>query len=175
MVAESPKAGARVSGGSKVRLNISSGQASGGLPPPPPPPPPPPSGTKPGAVTVPDLTGQPQEIAQRRLNSAGLKSGIVYVPSNEPEGTVLSQSPEAGTTQKRGTRIQLNVSLGPNPGVLRPGPRRARPGPAAAKTKLERAGFTVQTLPQGVTDPSQIGKIVDEHRQPAGARRSTRR
>jgi beta-lactam-binding protein with PASTA domain len=42
--------------------------------------------------------------------------------------------------------------------------------PTAAKTKLERAGFTVQTLPQGVTDPSQIGKIVDE--QPAAGRRA---
>ncbi len=170
VVAESPKAGARVSGGSKVRLNISSGQASGGAPPPPPPPPPPPSGTKPAVVTVPDLTGEAQEIAQRRLNSTGLKVGMVYVPSNELEGTVLSQSPEGGTTQKRGTRIQLNVSLGSNPGVLRAVPDVLGLGPTAAKTKLERAGFTVQTLPQGVTDPSQIGKIVDV--QPAAGRRA---
>lgn len=176
VVAESPKAGTRVTGGSKVRLNISSGQASGGVPPPPPspppppPPPPPPTGTKPATVTVPDVTAQAQELAQRQLNSAGLKSGVVYVPSNELEGTVLSQSPAAGTTQKRGTRIQLNVSLGSNPGELRVVPDVLGQDPATAKRKLESAGFTVQTLPQGVTDPSQIGKIVDE--QPAGGKRA---
>jgi hypothetical protein len=120
-VSQSPQVGKRVPGGSKVRLNISSGQTSGGVPPPPPPPPPPP-GTKPATVTVPDVTGRAQEAAQRQLNSAGLKAGVVYVPSDQPEGTVVSQSPEAGTTQKRGTRIQLNVSLGSNPGNLQPVP-----------------------------------------------------
>lgn len=168
VVAESPKAGTRVSGGSKVRLNLSSGQAAGGVPPPPPPPPPP--GTKPATVTVPDVTGQPQEAAQRELNSAGLKAGVVYVPSDQQEGTVVSQSPDAGTTQKRGTRIQLNVSLGPSPGEQRAVPDVLGEDPATAKTKLEAAGFKVQTLPQGVTDANQIGTVVDE--QPAGGRRA---
>jgi beta-lactam-binding protein with PASTA domain len=169
VVSQSPKAGKRVPGGSKVRLNISSGQTSGGVPPPPPPPPPPP-GTKPATVTVPDVTGRAQEAAQRQLNSAGLKAGVVYVPSDQPEGTVVSQSPEAGTTQKRGTRIQLNVSLGPSPGEQRAVPDVLGEDPAAAKAKLESAGFEVQTLPQGVTDANQIGTVVDE--QPAGGRRA---
>jgi len=169
VVSQSPKAGKRVPGGSKVRLNISSGQTSGGVPPPPPPPPPPP-GTKPATVTVPDVTGRAQEAAQRQLNSAGLKAGVVYVPSDQPEGAVVSQSPEAGTTQKRGTRIQLNVSLGPTPGEQRAVPDVRGEDPAAAKAKLESAGFKVQTLPQGVTDASQIGTVVDE--QPAGGRRA---
>jgi serine/threonine-protein kinase len=169
VVSQSPKAGKRVPGGSKLRLNISSGQTTGGVPPPPPPPPPPP-GTKPATVTVPDVTGRAQEAAQRQLNSAGLKAGVVYVPSDQPEGTVVSQSPEAGTTQKRGTRIQLNVSLGPSPGEQRAVPDVLGEDPAAAKAKLESAGFKVQTLPQGVTDANQIGTVVDE--QPAGGRRA---
>ena len=37
-----------------------------------------------------------------------------------------------------------------------------------ARAKLTAAGFKVQTLPQGVSDPSQVGKVVDE--QPAGAK-----
>ena len=121
-------------------------------------------------MTVPDVTGRAQEAAQRQLNSAGLKAGVVYVPSDQPEGTVVSQSPEAGTTQKRGTRIQLNVSLGPSPGEQRTVPDVRGQDPAAAKAKLESAGFKVQTLPQGVTDASQIGTVVDE--QPAGGRRA---
>ena len=166
VVSQSPQVGKRVPGGSKVRLNISSGQASGGVPPPPPPPP----GAKPATVTVPDVTGRAQEAAQRQLNSAGLKAGVVYVPSDQPEGTVVSQSPEAGTTQKRGARIQLNVSLGPSPGEQRAVPDVRGQDPAAAKTRLESAGFKVQTLPQGVTDANQIGTVVDE--QPAGGRRA---
>jgi beta-lactam-binding protein with PASTA domain len=167
VVSQNPQAGKRVPGGSRVRLNISSGQTSGGVPPPPPPPPP---GAKPATVTVPDVTGRAQEAAQRQLNSAGLKAGVVYVPSDQPEGTVVSQSPEAGTSQKRGTRIQLNVSLGPSPGEQRAVPDVRGQDPAAARTRLESAGFKVQTLPQGVTDASQIGTVVDE--QPAGGRRA---
>jgi beta-lactam-binding protein with PASTA domain len=167
VVSQSPKAGKRVPGGSKVRLNVSSGQTSGGVPPPPPPPA---AGTKPATVTVPDVIGQPQEAAQRKLNSAGLKAGVVYVPSDQPEGTVVSQSPNAGTKQKRGTRVQLNVALGPSPGEQRAVPDVLGQDPAAAKTKLESAGFKVQTLPQGVTDATQIGTVVDE--QPAGGRRA---
>ena len=63
---------------------------------------------------MPDVTGQQQDAAQKQLNSAGLKAGVVYVASDEAQGTVVSQAPDAGTTQKRGTRIQLNVSLGPS-------------------------------------------------------------
>ena len=169
VVSQSPQVGKRVPGGSKVRLNISSGQTSGGVPPPPPPPPPP--GAKPATVTVPDVTGRAQEAAQRQLNSAGLKAGVVYVPSDQPEGTVVSQSPEAGTTQKRGARIQLNVSLGPSPGEQRAVPDvLGQKTPPPRRRRLESAGFKVQTLPQGVTDANQIGTVVDE--QPAGGRRA---
>ena len=42
--------------------------------------------------------------------------------------------------------------------------------PAGAKATLRGAGFQVQTLPQGVTDPNQVGIVVDE--QPARGRRA---
>ena len=169
VVAQKPVGGKRVPGGSPVRLNISAGSSAGAPPPPPPPaPPPPPPPTKPATVTVPDVTGQQQDAAQKALNSAGLKAGVVYVPSDQPQGVVLSQAPEAGTTQKRGTRIQLNVSLGPKPGTLKGVPEVRNLDVDAARAKLTAAGFRVQTLPQGVTDSNQIGKVVDE--QPAGGK-----
>jgi beta-lactam-binding protein with PASTA domain len=163
VVSQSPRAGVKVPGGSKVRLNVSNGQAPGAVPPPPTP-------TKPGTVTVPDVTGRPQEEAQRQLNSAGLKAGVVYVPSDEAEGVVVSQSPQAGTKQRRGTRIQLNVSLGPTPGEQRAVPDVLGKDAAAARAELTAAGFEVQTLTQGVTDSSRVGVVVDE--QPAGARQA---
>jgi serine/threonine-protein kinase len=144
-----------------VRLNISSGSTAVAPPPPPP-------ASKAATVTVPDVTGRQQEVAQKQINAAGLKAGVVYVASDEPQGTVVSQAPEGGTTQKRGTRIQLNVSLGPTPGTLKGVPEVRNLDPGAARAKLTAAGFKVQTLLQGVSDPSQVGKVVDE--QPAGGK-----
>jgi beta-lactam-binding protein with PASTA domain len=159
VVAQRPLGGKRVPGGSAVRLNVSSGSTAA-VPPPPPP-------SKPATVTVPDVTGQQQDVAQKQLNAAGLKAGVVYVASDEVQGTVVSQAPEGGTTQKRGTRIQLNVSRGPR-AVVKGVPDVRNLDVGEARAKLTAAGFKVQTLPQGVSDPSQVGKVVDE--QPAGGK-----
>jgi beta-lactam-binding protein with PASTA domain len=162
VVAQKPQGGKRVPGGSTVRLNVSSGSTAAAPPPPPPPPP-----AKPATVTVPDVTGQQHDVAQKQLNAAGLKAGVVYIPSDEVQGIVVSQAPEAGTKQKRGTRIQLNVSSGPRT-ALKGVPDVLNLDPDAARAKLTDAGFKVQTLDQGVSDPSQVGVVVDE--QPAGGR-----
>jgi len=165
VVAQNPMPGKRVPANSVVRLNVSNGSSAGGGAPPPPPPPAPPAN-----VTVPDVTGQLQNAAQRQLNSAGLKSGVVYLPSDQPQGTVVSQSPAGGAMRGRGTRVQLNVALGPNPRPQRAVPSVVSLDPTGARSRLTAAGFRVQTLPQGVSDRSQIGKVVDE--QPAGGRRA---
>jgi serine/threonine-protein kinase len=173
VVAQRPLGGKRVPRGSKVQLNVSRGQAAppttttGTSPPPPPPPA--------GATTrsVPDVTGQRQEAAQRTLNGAGYKAGVVYVPSADAQGTVVSQSPAGGLTRRTGTRIQLNVSLGPNPEAQKVVPDVLGLDPQAARAKLSGAGFNVQTLSQKVSNRSQNGKVVDE--QPAGGRRAPAR
>ena len=121
-------------------------------------------------MTVPDLTGQPQEAAQRQLNSAGLKAGVVFVPSDQPEGTVVSQSPDAGVTVRRGTRIQLNASLGPNAGTQQTVPNVMGMSPQQATARLTSAGFKVQRLTRKVSVRSQDGVVVDE--QPAGGRKA---
>ena len=160
VVAQKPLGGKRVPGGSVVRLNVSSGSTAARPPPPPPP-------AKPATVTVPDVTGQQQDVAQKQLNAAGLKAGVVYVASDELQGTVVSQAPEGGTTQKRGTRVQLNVSRGPR-AVVKGVPDVRNLDAGEARARLTAAGFRVQTLPQGVSDPSQVGVVVDE--QPAGGK-----
>jgi beta-lactam-binding protein with PASTA domain len=179
VVAQNPEPGLRVTDGSTIRLNVSNGATPGAAPPPPPPapppapppppppaPPPPPPPAPPANVTVSDVTGLQQDVAQRRLNAAGLKSGVVYLKSDEERGTVLSQAPAGGATRARGTRIQLNVSLGPRPGTLKGVPDVRNLDPAPARAKLTAAGFNVQTLRQPVSDPSQVGKVVDQ--QPRG-------
>lgn len=162
VVAQNPQAGKRIAGGSTVRLNVSNGSSGSAAPPPPP------SSTAPATVDVPDVTGQGQAAAQKQLTSSGLKAGVVYVKSDQPQGTVVSQSPSSGGAVKRGTRVQLNVALGSKPGTLKGVPDVRNLDPAAARSKLSAAGFVVQTLHQPVTDPAQVGKVVDE--QPAGGR-----
>lgn len=162
VVAQNPQAGKRVAGGAIVRLNVSNGSSGSAAPPPPPP-----ASAPPASVDVPDVTGQAQDAAQKQLNPAGLKAGVVYVKSDEAQGTVVSQSP-AGGTANRGTRVQLNVALGSQPGTLKGVPEVRNLDENAARSKLTAAGFQVQTLQQPVTDPAQVGKVVDE--QPAGGR-----
>jgi serine/threonine-protein kinase len=164
VVAQKPHAGTNAPRGSKVRVNVSSGKASGGGVPPPPPPapqPPPPPANK----SVPDVTGQPQEAAQRQLNTAGFKSRVVYVPSDQPQGTIVSESPGGGSSAKVGTRVTINASLGPSPGAGQEVPKVIGLDPQTATSRLESAGFRVQRLTQKTTVRSMSGKIVDA--QPA--------
>jgi serine/threonine-protein kinase len=168
VVAQRPRGGADARVGSKVRLNLSNG--AGGGPPPQPPPPPPPPSPPPAIVPLPDVTGQPQKAAQRQLNSKGLKAGVVYVPSDQPEGTVVSQFPAAGANVRRGTRIQLNASLGPNAGTQQTVPNVVGMSPQQATSRLTSAGFKLQRLTRKVSVQSQNGRVVDE--QPAGGRRA---
>jgi beta-lactam-binding protein with PASTA domain len=165
VVSQSPPAGKRVAGGTTVRLNVSTGGGSAV-------PPPPPTG-QPATVSVPDVTGEQQDAAQKQLNTAGVKPGVVYLASDEPQGTVLAQSPAGGSEQPRGKHVQLNVSLGPQPRTLKGVPDVRNLDAAAARSKLGAAGFRVQTLQRRVSDKGAAGKAVDE--QPAGGRNAPRR
>ncbi|MER7128958.1 Stk1 family PASTA domain-containing Ser/Thr kinase [Streptosporangium saharense] len=64
------------------------------------------------AVEVPGVVNLTVEDATRMLKDAGFKPKIVKQPSDLPEGTVLSQGPQAGTKLNPGTTITLVVSSG---------------------------------------------------------------
>jgi beta-lactam-binding protein with PASTA domain len=158
VVAQRPRAGANAPADSKVRLNVSSGTTSGGgVPPPPPPQPPPPPASK----SIPDVTGQSQQAAQRQLNGIGFKSRVAYVPSDEPQGTVVSQSPAGGTSAKVGSRITLNASRGSTPTAGQIVPKVLRLDPQTATSRLESVGFQVQQLAQKTSVRSLNGKVLD--------------
>lgn len=65
---------------------------------------------------VPDLTGVLEENARTVLvqNRLGLGSQTEEY-SDQPEGTIIAQSPEAGTTVKLNSRVNIVVSAGPEP------------------------------------------------------------
>ncbi|MEV6865639.1 Stk1 family PASTA domain-containing Ser/Thr kinase [Streptosporangium subroseum] len=67
------------------------------------------------AVEVPNVVNITVNDAQRMLKEANFRAKVVKQPSDLPEGTVLSQSPEAGSKYQPQTTITLIVSSGAPP------------------------------------------------------------
>jgi serine/threonine-protein kinase len=67
-----------------------------------------------GRTGVPDVTGQTEDDARAALEDAGFDVETTTRASAEaPEGTVLQQSPAAGTSQTPGTTITLTLAEAP--------------------------------------------------------------
>jgi serine/threonine-protein kinase len=172
VVAQKPAAAAKAPRGSKVRINVSTGSQAA--------PPATTGGTTttttttrssaPVTVKVPKVVGLQQGPAQRRLHAARLGSRVLYVASQSPSGQVVSQAPSAGSTVKRGARVTIRVSLGPNQPQTTVVPDVVGNDQQTATSTLRSAGFGVQVIQVPVTDPSQVGMVVDE--QPAGGSRA---
>lgn len=173
VTAQAPVAGTSVAKGSSVRLNVSRG--------PPTTTPTPTTSTTttttpkpPAKVTVPNVVGQDQTTAQRRLERAGLRPSLTYVTSSQPAGQVVSQSPTAGATVQRGARVSLRISTGPSPKPLKTVPNVIGQDEGTAQATLRQAGFTVVVIDEPTTDPNQNGVVLDEEpaagsRIPAGS------
>ena len=71
----------------------------------------------PPVVTVPAVTGLDDSQAQGTITDAGLTVGTVTLSGNcdFPPGTVIRQSPAAGTTASRGTAVNLTEATPPKP------------------------------------------------------------
>ncbi|NHC16475.1 Stk1 family PASTA domain-containing Ser/Thr kinase, partial [Motilibacter deserti] len=113
------------------------------------------SGPEPRAI--PAVQGQSYEDARQAL----IEAGFALAPrkeedSEEPEGTVLSVSPNENSLQKPGTEVTLTVSTGrvQVPNVVGQDPQ-------SAIDQLQAAGFKY-SLGDDVetTDPNLVGKIV---------------
>ncbi|HEU5279049.1 MAG TPA: PASTA domain-containing protein [Gaiellaceae bacterium] len=162
VVGQKPPAGKEVDKGSKVTMNISTGTPS--------------TTTTTSATTttvattttaattvrVPRLTGLRQTPALRRLNALGLHPTVVYVRSAKPVNTVLSQSPRPGTTLRRGARVRVGVSTGPNPQPATTVPDVVGQDQATAVQTLQSAGFKVLVLERPTADQSKDGVVVEQ-------------
>jgi beta-lactam-binding protein with PASTA domain len=88
------------------------------------------------------------------LQSGGLRVAVVTVDSDETAGTVLSQSPNAGSGAARGATVSIDVSNGSGAGSATVNvPNVLSLDEATAVKTLEAAGFTVETVYQRVTEP----------------------
>ena len=175
VVAQSPAAGKEAKAGDTVRLNVARApdetttQPAATTPSP---------GTTTGPSTttaptaaapaiVPDAVGKELADAATAFAAEGLKAGVKYVPSDEPQGRVIAQAQSAGTELKRGDTVQLNVSIGPEPAAAASVPNVTGRRLDEARQALEQAGFEVLALTLAEDDQIRnASKIVSQ--SPAG-------
>jgi serine/threonine-protein kinase len=132
VVAQEPKAGATLKEGSTVALTVS----KGGKP-----------------VSVPDVVGTTSSQATATLRDAGLEVNVVGVPSDQPSGTVVAQSPAAGKQAKTGSTVRLNVAQAPGETTTQPASTTAPP-PATTQPTT--------TAAQPATVPDVVGQELAE-------------
>jgi serine/threonine-protein kinase len=118
-----------------------------------------------GTVAVPTLTGKGIATALQQLETAGLPATVKYQSSQKPAGQVIGQNPAAGAKVPPKTRVQLNVSEGPNPGNPTAVPDETGKDEATARSDLEAAGFKVVVIQR--SGGGQSGTVV-EQQPPAG-------
>jgi serine/threonine-protein kinase len=91
---------------------------------------------------VPDVVGLTLNDARTEITDAGFVVGSVdQEASDEPQGRVLEQDPDAGDNAAEGDAIDLVVSSGPEPVAIPDVVDKPR---ATAINELEAAGFTVR-------------------------------
>jgi beta-lactam-binding protein with PASTA domain/predicted Ser/Thr protein kinase len=93
VTAQDPAAGTSVDKGSRVTLTVSKG---------------------PEKVAVPDVVGQDKADARATLRDAGFTVAVVErETADQPEGSVIRQSPPAGTKAVKGSRVTIYVATAP--------------------------------------------------------------
>jgi hypothetical protein len=88
--------------------------------------------TSPSGVAVPDLSGSTRDDAAAKLEAAGLAVGKTSTQTDpgKPSNTVVSQSPTAGITVARGTRVDLTVATASTPTQPPAGEQQSPPSPS---------------------------------------------
>ncbi len=96
-----------------------------------------------GEIDVPMVTGLDQQAAESKLTESGFAPNTDFGYSESvASGTVMSQTPEAGTKAKKGDTVSLMVSRGPEPIVM---PNVWNKSEAEAREQLSALGLKVST------------------------------
>jgi penicillin-binding protein 1A len=110
--------------------------------------------------SVPDVVGLRSERAQNELAKANFTPLVEVVGSAEPKGIVVAQTPAGGGSVELGALVTIEVSSGAPakvkvPDVLGISQRNA-------KAALEAAGFVVEIVEKHVSDPDNVGRVLDQ-------------
>jgi len=145
--ATDPPAGKSVPKGSTVRVNVWTG---------------------PAPATVPGVVGQTLSEAITALRNAGFNPNPSYVNSDAPQNQVIHQNPAPGTSEPKGTSVDLTVSNGPQLVTV---PDVVGYTSQQAVLTLQNAGFQVNQQP--VATGADQDNIV-QHQSPDGNSKATK-
>jgi beta-lactam-binding protein with PASTA domain len=164
VVSQKPPAGKEVDKGSTVVLNVSRGTGGG-------------TGTASTTATtattatvtttahasIPAVSGLAIAAGLRRLNTAGFRPVVRYVPSSQRAGLIVAEAPTGTAT--RAARVRVRVSEGPSPATPVTISSVAGEDQAAGAQALQQAGFKVLVLFRKTADQSEDGVVLEQ--QPA--------
>ena len=143
VISTDPAEGTKADKGSQVVLVLSSGAE---------------------AAAVPRLVGKTYEEARAELeDTLNFVAKRDDVFSDKPIGTVVKQSPVAGTTIRKGDTVTLSVSKGPE---LVEVPRLSLETQASAKALLEDAGLALGSVTTRETSKRDPGLVLDQTPKP---------
>ena len=134
--AQSPTEGTRVGKATTVVIEVSSGKPQ---------------------VTVPNVVGENVNDAIKQLTQAGLDAQVANVHSDQPQGTIVAQSPQTGTVVVQGTQVRINVSSGPKPITV---PSVIGLQYQDGASQLQQLGFSVSRV--DVDSQLAKGQVVDQ-------------
>jgi len=144
VIATEPPAGTEIEVGSSVTLLVSSG---------------------PAPVRVPDVVGQSQAAAEADLSNAELAVGTVNqkVSSTQTAGTVVAQSPTAGSSLHAGEKVELTVAQAPKQVTL---PNLVGAAEAAAVAALKHIGVNASKVTRATSEQAQVGVVLAQSPMP---------
>jgi beta-lactam-binding protein with PASTA domain len=116
-------------------------------------------------VEVPKLVGLAPEEAQAAANESGLVVQVEsrFYSADVPEGRVVSQLPPPGTQVRRGYRVRLAVSLGPQRGSV---PNVVGQSRRAAEINIARRGLELGTVAVAQLPGLPPGQVVAQSPPP---------
>lgn len=94
------------------------------------------------AVAVPNVAGLQKDVASARLATTGLRVTFAENYSDDPSGSVIAMSPNAGNFVRADGSVRLTISKGPQP-ISVTNVMSKKLSPADARTALEKQGFVV--------------------------------
>lgn len=157
VVAQHPAAAANGRHGSAVRINVSSGSAATT---------PAPATTtapaQPATASVPDVTNAELQSAVQQLATAGFRISLQYVPSTDPLGTVVAQSPQSGASAPAASHVTVNAASGPGRKPQETVPSLTGGSLPHAVSTANGAHLRLIYVKRTVTDHSQAGVVVDQ-------------
>ena len=141
VIGTAPPAGTRLELKSSVTIQVSSG---------------------PRVIEVPSVVGLDQGEAEGEIRQAGLVPRVHKQESPEPEGQVIDQIPDAGSSAQHGDSVTIVVSSGVGRVVV---PNVVGESQDAAVSDLQAAGLSARVITQTTDDPNSDGVVLSQSPQ----------